>query len=180
MTGRVSEEVFEERLRRIGAERYHHRHPFNVRMHEGELQVVEIRSWVANRYYYQTRIPIKDGLILAKAQDPGFRRGWIRRIHDHDGRQAGTGGLELWLSLAEAVGLDRSEVESLERVLPGVKRACDSYVELVESSDLLTAVASSLTELFAGDIMRRRIAAWQKLPVWVTRIIGPPIVRGIP
>jgi len=160
-------DALEVRLRKVGDERYHHRHPFNVRMHEGRLTPEEIRTWVANRYYYQTRIPIKDGLILAKAQDPTFRRGWIRRIHDHDGREAGTGGLELWLLLAESVGLDRAEVESLEHVLPGVKRACDAYVELVESSDLLTSVAASLTELFAGDIMRRRIAAWEEHYRWV-------------
>jgi pyrroloquinoline-quinone synthase len=163
----LSADALEARLREIGEERYHHRHPFNLRMHQGTLEPEEIRTWVANRYYYQTRIPIKDGLILAKAHDPGFRRGWIRRIHDHDGREPGTGGLELWLALAEAVGLDRGEVESLERVLPGVRRACDAYVELVETSDLLTSVAASLTELFAGDIMRRRIAAWQEHYPWV-------------
>ena len=160
-------DALEARLREVGEQRYHHRHPFNVRMHRGELSPEEIRTWVANRYYYQTRIPIKDGLILAKAQDPTFRRGWIRRIHDHDGREAGSGGLELWLLLAEAVGLDRTEVESCEHVLPGVRRACDAYVELVGSSDLLTAVAASLTELFAGDIMRRRIAAWREHYPWV-------------
>ena len=27
---------------------------------------------------------------------------------------------------------------------------------------------------------RRRIETWQKLPVWVTRLVGPSIVRGIP
>ncbi len=163
----LSPDALEARLREVGAERYHHRHPFNERMHRGELTPEEIRTGVANRYYYQTRIPIKDGLILAKARDPGFRRGWIRRIHDHDGREPGTGGLELWLLLAEAVGLERAEVESLSHVLPGVKRACDAYVELVESSDLLTSVAASLTELFAGDIMRRRIAAWEEHYPWV-------------
>ena len=101
-------------------------------MHEGALSPGEIRTWVANRYYYQTRIPIKDGLILAKAQDPAFRRAWISRIHDHDGTRPGEGGLALWLALAEAVGLERARVESLRDVLPGVRRACDAYVELVE------------------------------------------------
>jgi FemAB-related protein (PEP-CTERM system-associated) len=28
--------------------------------------------------------------------------------------------------------------------------------------------------------MQRRIAVWQRLPVWLTRLAGPPIVRGIP
>ena len=159
---------FEARLRRIGEERYHHRHPFNLRMHGGTLEPDEIRTWVRNRYYYQTRIPIKDGLILAKARDPRFRREWIRRIHDHDGDAEGRGGLALWLALAEAVGLDRGEVERLEGVLPGVRRACDAYVEFVEGHDLLESVASSLTELFAGDIMHVRIAAFEKHYPWVS------------
>jgi len=159
--------VFEARLRTIGAERYHHRHPFNQRMHAGTLTRQEIQTWVANRYYYQTRIPIKDGLILAKTSKPAFRRDWIRRIHDHDGTGERPGGLELWLELARAVGLDRDRVESLVDVLPGVRRACDAYVALVESSDLLTSVAASLTELFAGDIMTTRIAAFERHYDWV-------------
>jgi pyrroloquinoline-quinone synthase len=163
----LSPDAFEAALRAIGAERYHHRHPFNVRMHEGRLSREEIRTWVANRYYYQTRIPIKDGLILAKAPEPGFRREWIGRIHDHDGREPGQGGLELWLALADAVGLERSRVESLESVLPGVRRACDAYVEFVNSHDLLESIASSLTEMFAGDIMHVRIAAFEKHYPWV-------------
>ncbi len=158
---------FEARLRAIGAERYHHRHPFNRRMHDGTLQRAEIQTWVANRYYYQTRIPIKDGLILAKAGEPAFRRDWIRRIQDHDGTAERAGGLELWLELARAVGLDRDRVEALTDVLPGVRRACDAYVELVQSSDLLVSVAASLTELFAGDIMTTRIAAFEQHYPWV-------------
>ena len=157
----------EARLRRVLDERYHHRHPFNLRMHEGRLTPDEIRTWVRNRYYYQTRIPIKDGLILAKSSDPAFRRGWVRRIHDHDGVKEGTGGLELWLRLAVAVGLDREEVVGLRRVLPGVRDACDDYVRFVESHDLLESVASSLTELAAGEIMKVRIEAFERHYAWV-------------
>ncbi len=159
----------EARLRSVLAERYHHRHPFNVRMHEGRLSPEEIRTWVRNRYYYQTRIPIKDGLILAKSTDPAFRRDWVRRIHDHDGVREGTGGLELWLRLAEAVGLDRAEVASLRFVVPGVRAACDDYVRFVESHDLLESVASSLTELAAGEIMKVRVAAFERHYGWVER-----------
>jgi len=158
---------FAAELRQIGEARYHHRHPFNLAMHEGRLSRNALRIWVANRYYYQTRIPIKDGLILAKAQDPGFRRDWVQRIHDHDGVRKGEGGLELWLALADAVGLDRSHVESHADVLPGVRRACDAYVEFVESHDLLESVAASLTELCAGDIMTVRIAAFEEHYPWV-------------
>jgi pyrroloquinoline-quinone synthase len=157
----------EARLRRILDQRYHHRHPFNLRMHAGRLSREEIQTWVRNRYYYQTRIPIKDGLILAKSRDPAFRREWVERIHDHDGRRPGEGGLALWLALAEAVGLERADVESLRGVLPGVREACDAYVEFVSSHDLLESVASSLTELYAGRLMEERIAAFEKHYPWV-------------
>jgi pyrroloquinoline-quinone synthase len=163
----LTPDELEARLRAIGAERYHDKHPFNLRMHQGMLRPDEIRTWVRNRYYYQTRIPLKDGTILTKSEDPAFRREWIRRIHDHDGRAPGEGGLELWLALAEAVGLDRAEVASCRRVLPGVREACDDYVRFVESNDLLASVASSLTELFAGDIMQVRIAAFEKHYPWI-------------
>ena len=154
-------------LRREGASRYHDAHPVHVLMHDGKLDKRQLQQWVLNRYYYQTRIPIKDALILSKSEDPAFRRAWIRRIHDHDGNQPGEGGLALWLRLAEGVGLSRAEVESLASVLPGVKFACDAYVTLVRERSLLEAVASSLTEFFAPDLMSRRILAWEKHYPWV-------------
>jgi pyrroloquinoline-quinone synthase len=163
----VTPEAFEARLRAVLAERYHDHHPFNRRMHEGALAPDEIRTWVRNRYYYQTRIPIKDGIILAKSEDPGFRRQWIRRIRDHDGDAEREGGLELWLQLADAVGLERAEVASLRDVLPGVRRACDDYVRFVSGHDLLESVASSLTELAAGGLMARRIACFEEHYPWV-------------
>jgi pyrroloquinoline-quinone synthase len=162
-----SPEEFEQRLRRVGEERYHDKHPFNLRMHDGTLTREELQTWVRNRYYYQTRIPVKDGLILSKASDPAFRREWVHRLHDHDGQEPGEGGLEQWLDLASAVGLERAEVVALRGVLPGVRAACDDYVRFVESNDLLASVAASLTEMFAGDIMLRRIAAFEKHYPWV-------------
>jgi len=163
----AAREELEGRLQHTLDERYHHRHPFNLRMHAGELSREEIRTWVRNRYYYQTRIPIKDGLILSKAQEPAFRRDWIRRIQDHDGNAEHDGGLSLWLDLAQAVGLERRSVEALEDILPGVRAACDAYVEFVASHDLLESVAASLTELRAGALMRERAAAWETHYRWV-------------
>jgi pyrroloquinoline-quinone synthase len=163
----LSPNELEAKLRAIGDERYHHKHPFNLRMHAGELTHYEIQTWARNRYYYQTRIPLKDSLIVAKSGEASFRREWVQRIQDHDGTREREGGLALWIQLAEAVGLDGAEVERLEQVLPGVRRACDSYVELVETSDLLTSVAASLTEMFAGNIMHVRIAAFEKHYPWV-------------
>lgn len=165
----LSASAFLERLRDEGARRYHDEHPFHRRMHEGALTRADLQRWVLNRYYYQTRIPIKDALILAKSDDPGFRRLWIRRIHDHDGTDHDEGGLARWQRLGDAVGLDRAELIACKSVLPGVRFACDAYVHFVRDASLVEAVASSLTEFFAPDLMARRIAAWEIHYPWVER-----------
>lgn len=167
MTAPLDRDAFVARLKEEGEKRYHDRHPFHIRMHAGELSREQIQGWVLNRFYYQTRIPIKDAIILSKSEDPVFRRSWIRRIHDHDGAQEGEGGLAQWLRLAKGVGLDVDEVKSLRRVLPAVRFACDAYVQLVRERPLLEAVASSLTEFFSPDIMARRIVAWEQHYPWV-------------
>jgi pyrroloquinoline-quinone synthase len=154
-----------DRLREEGLRGYHHQHPFHVAMHEGRLSRQQLQSWVANRHYYQTRIPIKDAIMLSKSEDPQFRRLWIRRIVDHDGAATGEGGIALWERLARAVG-----VEDPRRMLkPGVRFACDAYVNLVRESSLVEAVASSLTEFFAPELLQQRIAAWERHYPWVAR-----------
>src|SRR5437667_9804153 len=161
-------DAFVDWLKREGASRYHDHHRYHVLMHEGKLTKLQLQQWVLNRYYYQTRIPIKDAIIVSKSEDPVFRRMWLHRIVDHDGERDGEGGLALWLRLAEGVGLDRAEVASCRSVLPGVRFACDGYVSLVRERSLVEAVASSLTEFFAPDLMSRRVLAWERHYPWVS------------
>ena len=151
----------------IGANFYHDKHPFNRRMYSGKLSKDQLQGWVANRYYYQTRIPIKDGLILAKSDDKEVRREWIHRIMDHDGDNKSRGGIELWLDLAEAVGLDRKETAALKLLHPDAKKAIDSYTEFVAAHPLYDCVAASLTELFAPKIHQSRLDSWPKAYPWV-------------
>jgi pyrroloquinoline-quinone synthase len=165
----LGREEFIDWLRHEGGRRYHDTHPFHVLMHEGKLTRRQLQDWVRNRYYYQTRIPIKDAIILSKSEDPAFRRRWIRRIHEHDGEAEteAEGGLALWERLGEAVGIARAELVSLENVLPGVRMACDDYVRLVNEVSLVEAVASSLTEFFSPELMTRRLEAWEQHYPWV-------------
>jgi pyrroloquinoline-quinone synthase len=160
---------FEKRLRALVDRRYHHHHPFNLRMHRGELTPEELRRWILNRFHYQRHIPVKDALILAKLPGPELRRMWIRRIHDHDGtgEDGAEGGIERWLRLGEAAGLDRAALLSGDDVLPGVRLAVDGYVNLCRLASPLEAVASSLTELFAPDLMRVRIEAFERHYAWI-------------
>jgi pyrroloquinoline-quinone synthase len=133
------------RLRAVGEERYHHRHPFHLLMHEGKLTRGQLQAWALNRYYYQSRIPVKDALVLSRTDDSEFRRLWRKRLVDHDGERPGDGGIERWLRLAEATGLSRERVESGREVLPAVRYAVNAYLELVSRRSFLEAVASSLT-----------------------------------
>jgi pyrroloquinoline-quinone synthase len=156
-TGMLTRRELRARLQDVGEARYHHRHPFHLRMHRGELTGAQLQAWALNRYYYQSRIPIKDALVLAKSDDPAFRRAWHKRILDHDGDTDGYGGIEKWIQLAEATGLAREEVVPCTGVLPGVIFAVDAYLALVRDSSLLIAVASSLTELFSRDLISLRM-----------------------
>jgi len=158
---------FLSRLKEVGMNRYHDKHPFHVYMNSGKLTPDQVRGWVANRFYYQRHIPIKDAAIISNCPIREVRRIWLHRISDHDGLREGEGGIEAWLKLAEASGLTRDEVMQGKHLLPGVVKAVDSYVDLARTKPWPIAVASSLTELFAPDLMKERIAAFEKYYTWV-------------
>ena len=163
-----STEEFEQRLREKGRA-YHIHHPFNVMLNSGRASAEQIRGWVANRFYYQISIPIKDAAILSNCDDRLVRRNWVQRILDHDGYGDDPGGIESWLQLAQAVGLHRSEVESLAQVVPGVRFAVDAYVNFARRAPWPEAVCSSLTELFAPEIHKQRLAGWPDHYPWIDR-----------
>lgn len=161
-----SAQEFERQLQGKG-KAYHIHHPFNVMLNSGRARPEQIRGWVANRFYYQISIPIKDAAILSNCDDRAVRRNWVQRILDHDGYGDDPGGIESWLRLAEAVGLDRAEVESLSHVLPGVRFAVDAYVNFARRAPWPEAVCSSLTELFAPEIHKQRLAGWPEYYPWI-------------
>jgi pyrroloquinoline-quinone synthase len=163
----MDDQEFASRLREVGEARYHDRHPYHRRMNAGGLSPGEVRSWVANRFEYQRTIPRKDAAILANCPIREVRVGWARRIVDHDGTPQGGGGIEAWLRLAEATGLSREEVLDGRHVVPGVRFAAGAYLEFARTRPWPVAVASSLTELFAPDLMVERIAAFRQHYAWV-------------
>jgi pyrroloquinoline-quinone synthase len=159
-------EEFIAHLRAQGT-RYHNLHPFHQRMDAGDLTREELQRWVANRFYYQKCIPLKDAAILSNCPEIEVRREWIRRIIDHDGTTAGTGGIDSWLRLGEALGVSREELLSEERVLPGVRYAVDAYVNFARQRPWIEAVASSLTELFGPAAIRVRLEALERHYDWI-------------
>jgi pyrroloquinoline-quinone synthase len=185
-------ETFVEKLRAIGVRGYHDKHPFHVAMNEGRLSPEALRGWVANRFYYQRNIPTKDAAILANCPVREVRRAWIHRILDHDGVSSGPakfgvlsresaaphapgtphaaaneGGIEAWLRLGEACGLPRDELLDNRHLLPGVRFAVDAYVNFARTQAWPLAIASSLTELFAPDLMTARLVAFEKFYRWI-------------
>jgi pyrroloquinoline-quinone synthase len=164
----LPEAQFVARFHAIGEERYHHKHPFHLMMHEGKLTRGQLQAWALNRYYYQSRIPIKDATILARSEDAEFRRAWRKRIFDHDGDATHPGGIEKWLRLVEATGLTRDQALRGDAILPAVRYAVDAYLELVRSATFLEAVASSLTELFSGKLIALRMDALRRHYPWLS------------
>lgn len=165
-----SRKEFEAKLREKG-KGYHINHPFHVLMYEGKLSQKQMQCWVANRFYYQIAIPVKDAAILSNCPDREVRRAWIQRIIDHDGggqiAEGGEGGIEAWIHLGEAVGLTRKEVTSLKMVSPAARFAVDAYINLARQRPWQEAVCSSLTELFAPHIHQQRIESWPEKYPWV-------------
>jgi pyrroloquinoline-quinone synthase len=161
-----SRDEFEAQLRRQGSA-YHIHHPYNVMLNTGKANPEQIRGWVANRFYYQIAIPIKDAAIMSNCPDRAVRRSWVQRILDHDGYGDDPGGIESWIRLAEATGLERGRVEALTDVLPGVRFAVDAYVNFARRAPWQEAVCSSLTELFAPEIHKQRLANWPQHYPWI-------------
>jgi len=168
MTTRLwDRETFVEKLRAVGARLYHDKHPFHVAMNEGRLSPGALRGWVANRFYYQYNIPIKDAAILSNCPLRDVRRVWVHRIVDHDGSGENEGGIEAWLRLGEACGLSRNELLEERHLQPGARFAVDAYVNFARMQPWPVAIASSLTELFAPDLMATRLAAFEKFYTWI-------------
>ena len=164
--GTWSREEFERQLR-AKESRYHIHHPFHIAMNSGRCTREQVQGWVYNRFYYQIAIPLKDAAVLANMPDREQRRQWVLRILDHDGTQGDEGGIEAWLRLGEACGLQREEVKSLKHVLPGVRFAVDAYVNFARRAPWQEAVCSSLTELFAPTIHRKRLENWPQFYPWI-------------
>lgn len=162
-----SPDEFERALRATASSNYHDKHGFHQRMHAGSLQADEVRAWIRNRFYYQRRLPAKDALIVAKLPTREDRREWLERIIEQDGRGQDLGGIESWMRLAEAAGIDRSELETSETVLPGVRFAVDAYVSFCREHEWWEGVAASLTQLEVPALMKTRIEAFEQHYSWV-------------
>jgi len=165
-TSAWNHQEFEAKLRERGAA-YHIHHPFNRMLNEGKATPEQIRGWVANRYYYQISIPLKDAAILSNCPDRAMRRQWVQRILDHDGHGDDAGGIAAWARLGLATGLAREEIEDLRHVAPGVRFAVDAYVNFARRAPWQEAVCSSLTELFAPKIHKERLANWPDHYPWI-------------
>ncbi|MBP2323203.1 pyrroloquinoline-quinone synthase [Kibdelosporangium banguiense] len=149
--------------------RYWGSHPFHRRLHDGSLSEFELRTWAANRWYYQSMLPQKDAAIISNCPVPQIRRDWLARIVYHDGGAEGEGGRERWLRLCEAVGLTREEVLDERHVAPGVRFAVDAYVTFARTKPWVEAIASGLTEMFSGHLMRQRVTDMLASYSWIRR-----------
>lgn len=166
-TDLLTRDQLRAQLDEMARARYHHLHPFQLRMNAGELSPDEIRDWVLNRFYYQRTMPVKDAIVVSKLPGPQERRVWLQRIVEQDGSEDDPGGLELWLRLGDAVGLERSAMLDVSRLAPGARFAVDAYVNFCRKSSWQECVAASLTQIYAGDTIDERRSAFERHYRWI-------------
>jgi pyrroloquinoline-quinone synthase len=154
-------------LQRVGQAAYHDKHPFHMLMNQGRLDKKGIQIWVINRFYYQAKIPVKDAAILSNCPVREVRRLWLHRITDHDGLTGDEGGIGAWVRLGQACGISEKTLLGEKQVLPGVRFAVDAYVNFARTQPWPIAVASSLTEMFAPDLMLTRLNAFERHYPWI-------------
>jgi len=152
---------FEAALRGLEP-RYWSHHPFHARLHAGGCSPDEVRSWVANRWYYQQILARKNAAVIAACPLPEVRRAWLARVSFHD-----EGGTDDWLLLADAVELSREEVLDERWVLRGVRFAVDGYLDFCRTRPWTQSVGAALTELFSPELMAARVVAWRAHYDWI-------------
>ncbi|WP_255657309.1 hypothetical protein [Actinoplanes sp. L3-i22] len=160
-TALLSRDDFAAALRGL-APRYWDRHPFHLRLHAGDCTPGEVRSWVANRWYYQSVLARKNAAIIAACPVPEVRRQWVERVTFFDG-----GARDDWLVLADAVGLSRDELLDERHVARGTRFAVDGYLTFCRLAPWKETVAAALTELFSPELMAARIVAWRRHYDWI-------------
>jgi pyrroloquinoline-quinone synthase len=149
--------------------RYWHDHPFHARLHAGRLSREQLQAWVANRFYYQKCIPLKDAAIIANCLEVEVRRRWTPRLSAQDGVRSGGGEIEEWRHLALAVGLTAADLDSDALVIPGVRFAADAYVSFARSRSWLEGVAASLSQGYAASLLAVRSDAFERHYPWVDK-----------
>jgi len=112
----------------------------------------------------------QNAVVIEYAMNPHaahFAHGAVGQDGLARARPSNAGGIEAWLRLGEACGLPRAELMEDRHLRPGVRFAVDAYVNFARTNPWPVAIASSLTELFAPDLMKRRLAAFEKFYSWI-------------
>lgn len=137
-------------------------HPFYRKLRDGSLHQTQLHVWLANEWYFQQNLPLKDAAILSNCEDANFRRTWTRRLLDQDGGETGTGAVEHWARLANSMGLDANTLHEMTLVTPGVRFAVDTYINFARRAPWTEAVCASLGELFNADALNALFATLEQ------------------
>ena len=164
----LAPEAFVARLREEGGRRYHDQHPFHRRMHEGELTRREIQAWVAEPLLLPDAHPDQGRDHPLEVRGSGLPAR-VDPPHPRPRRRARGRGRARALAAARRGGRPRPRRgrEPPRACCPACASPATPTSRSSASGACSSAVASSLTEFFAPDIMSKRIAAWEQHYPWV-------------
>jgi pyrroloquinoline-quinone synthase len=162
-------ETFIARLQEAGEGKGKNGHSLLADIEAGSATPAAVKRWIAGRYYYQTLLPRQDALITANCPVRDVRRAWVERIMEHDGRRADQGGIGAWLQLGEAAGVTRRDLEEHRNLPQAARETVDEQLELVERSSWQAAIAATLVDLVAPDLLREPATAFEKHYSWIEK-----------
>jgi coenzyme PQQ biosynthesis protein C len=132
-------------------------HPLRIAIGEGRLSREALLAYVKNRYYFLANINRKDAQIIANCPHSDARRRLMRKYIDEEGQDLAGGPLgphyDMWLKVAEALGISREVMQSFQDVLPVYKYTVDAVFEFAKNRSWLEGLAA--TYATEGQMWRR-------------------------
>jgi pyrroloquinoline-quinone synthase len=149
--------LWAERRRLLHAGRIQHPHPFRVALGQGKVPIEGVRGYLKNRHYFLANINRKDAQIIANCPYSDARRMLLSKYIDEEGNDL-TGGsqgphFDMWVKLANALGVSTEEMNSFVDVLPAFRCAVDALFDFTKSHSWLEGLAAT----YAGEG-----AAWKR------------------
>lgn len=149
--------IWKERRRFVKAGRIKQPHPWSVALGRGKVSGDALVEYVKNRYYFLANINRKDAQIIANCPVSAARRMLMRKYIDEEGQDVVGGKLgahyEMWLKVADALGIPREVMNSFRDVVPAYRYTVDAVFSFAKHHSWVEGLTA--TYATEGGMWRR-------------------------
>lgn len=145
------EELWAERRRLLRAGKLRHPHPWSVALGQGKASIEAVHGYLKNRHYFLANINRKDAQIIANCPFADARRMLLSKYIDEEGNDLAGGPLgphfDMWVKLANALGVSTQKMNSFEDVLPAFRFTVDALFDFTKTHSWIEGLAAT----YAGE-----------------------------